>query len=142
MDQGQCKYRWAHIEKARRTNLLRNMPKYGTITECWKPCVTQQFNPPITFTVHLWACRAVPHHLGAEKPSSDKCPHPFSLARCRNVVPLRKGTIGNFSPSCVLYVGDNIQQRTWLICRGDALAQLPPQSWICIWNNLHLYGYF
>ena len=50
--------------------------------------------------------------------------------------------MGYFSPSCVLHVGDNIQQRTWLICRGGALAQLPPQSCICIWNNLHRSGYF
>lgn len=52
MDRGHWKYRGAHIKKARRTNLLRNMPKYSTITEGWKPCITQQFNPPITFTVH------------------------------------------------------------------------------------------
>jgi len=35
--------------------------------------------------------------------------------------------MGYFSLSCVLYVGDNFQQRSWLICRGGALAQLPPQ---------------
>lgn len=50
--------------------------------------------------------------------------------------------MGYFSPSCVQYVGDNIQLRTWLICRGGALAQLPPQSCICIWNDLHFRAIF
>lgn len=61
----------------------------------------------------------------------------LSLVRCRNLVPLTEGTMDNFSPTCVMYVGDTIQQRTQLICRGGALAQLPPQSCICVWNDLN-----
>lgn len=142
MDQGQWKYLWAHIKKSEEDKSVTQHAKVLHYYRGLKALHNSTIQPTHHIYCTLVSLQSCSSSLWSWKTQFwQVAPILFSLARCRNLVPLREGTMGYFSPSCVLYVGDNIQQRTWLICRGGSLAQLPPHSCIYL-EQLATLGLF